>query len=107
MSIKDKVIKLMYEMDKHYHGDHMSPEVATVAVQCIGERFSREWVKDHLQDSVTNLEDMYYTINMAYSDYNKLFGENEKMYLDWSLCFIHDEDAPADKVKRYFYAMLE
>lgn len=107
MSIKDKIVKLMYEMDKHYHGDHMSSEVADVAVHCLGERFSREWVKAHIQESTTDIEDMYYTINMLYSDYKMMFGENEEMYHKLAYHFIHDEDAPADKVKRYFYAMLE
>jgi hypothetical protein len=105
MSLKDKVIKLMYRMDKEYNGDHMSHEVAEVAVHCLGERFSKEFVRMHLP--MLNEHDAYYVINMLYSDYKPLLKEDDKLYVEMTKLFIEDEDAPSDKTKRYFYAMLE
>lgn len=97
----------MYKMDKKYNGDHMDHEVTTLAVNKIGERFPRQWVKEHLTDTTICVEDMYYTINMLYSDLKELLKEDETAYLKMAELFIKDEDAPSDKVKRYFYAMLE
>lgn len=105
MSLKDKVIKLMYRMDKEYNGDHMNYDLAAVAVSCLGERFSREYVRNHLP--MLDENDAYYVINMLYSDYKQLLKEDEPYYKEMTKLFIDDEDAPSDKTKRYFYSMLE
>lgn len=48
--------------------------------------------------------DVYYVMNMIYSDYYSPDFEL-KDYVRLTYDFIHDEDAPVDKVKRYIKAM--
>lgn len=103
MHLKD----IMYEMDKKYNGDHMDHQVATMAVHKFGERFPRQWIKEHVTNPTVCEEDMYYVMNMLYSDYKELLKEDEQAYIKMAELFIHDVDGPSDKAKRYFYAMLE
>ena len=41
-------------------------------------------------------------MNMAYSDYSEVFGDNLDMYAKFSKAFIKDEDAKEGKVFTYF-----
>lgn len=41
-------------------------------------------------------------MNMAYSDYKEIFGDNLELYVKFSKAFIKDEDAKEGKVYLYF-----
>ena len=41
-------------------------------------------------------------MNMAYSDYKDIFGDDVEIYVKFSKCFIEDEDAKEGKVYLYF-----
>lgn len=48
--------------------------------------------------------DWYYVLNMMYSDYYKA-GRADEVYIEMAHDFLHDEDAPEGKAKKYFVAM--
>lgn len=56
-------------------------------------------------------EDFYYTMNMIYSDYCKVFKENNlnsiKAYVDFAIAFLIDEDATRNKLVKYFYCITD
>lgn len=49
-----------------------------------------------------NLWDFYYVINMYYSDYNTVIGEDITMAAKLSKAFIEDVDVPEGKAYRYY-----
>ena len=65
----------MYRMDKEYNGDHMSHEVAEVAVSCLGERFSKEFVRMHLP--MLNEHDAYTLSTCCIQIINQLLKEDD------------------------------
>jgi hypothetical protein len=52
-----------------------------------------------------NYCDWYYVLNMIYSDYYKS-GRSDDTYIELAYDFLEDKDAPEDKAKRYYKAML-
>lgn len=52
-----------------------------------------------------NEYDWCYTMNMMYSDYCGIFGNDVNTYVSLSKAFLIDKDAPQDKAFKYFYAM--
>ena len=46
--------------------------------------------------------DFYTVMNMAWNDYNNIFGDDLEMYVKYTKAFILDEDAKKDKVYLYF-----
>ena len=49
--------------------------------------------------------DWYYVLNMIYSDYYKS-GRSDETYIEMAYDFLSDKDAPSDKAKRYYKAMM-
>lgn len=45
--------------------------------------------------------DFYVTMNMMYSDYGKIIGNNPEQLADMSIAFLKDEDASAEKLYLY------
>lgn len=56
------------------------------------------------QYGITDIRDVdfYVVMNMAWNDYNEIFGEDLEMYVKFSKAFIKDIDAKEGKVFRYF-----
>lgn len=44
-----------------------------------------------------NAYDWYYVLNMMYSDYSKVLGSDQTMYVRMADAYLNDVDAPADK----------
>ncbi len=44
-----------------------------------------------------NAYDWYYVLNMMYSDYGKVLGADQSMYVRMADAYLNDVDAPADK----------
>lgn len=48
-----------------------------------------------------------YIINMAYSDYAKVFGTNANLYINWTLAYMQDRDAKSGKALRQYFREQE
>lgn len=113
----DDDVMVMFEIDEAIYGPHMCEHVARHAVECMehdnggkGEKYPADITREHLRrhksdaDKVQAMEwDFYYVMNMMYSDYVEVFGDDINTYSKLALKFIDDIDAPKDKVKRYYY----
>lgn len=56
---------------------------------------------------IFNEYDWNYVMNMMYSDYCNVFGDNLPYYIDMSKKFLYDKDAPDGKALRYYFAMCK
>ena len=95
----------LYEMA---YGKKLNKEMAEQIVHKMrpsGERWTYNETK-RLQDErgLMNIPtpDFYVTMNMAYNDYQNMFGEDIESYVRFSLDFIQDEDAKPEKIYVYF-----
>ena len=93
---------------------HFSSETAKYAVSKLknkdgttGEHWSYETTCKVLSDKSFDFKrcDWYYVLNMIYSDYYKT-GRSDETYIELAYDFLEDKDAPEDKAKRYYKAML-
>lgn len=71
----------------------------------IGEKWSIEQIEETLknkkiplQNEYYNLSDMYYLINMVYSNHSKTFNNNIDLIINTALDLAEDIDFPSDKV---------
>lgn len=74
-------------------------------VNRIGEKWSLDETEElrnkyDLDDIKPN--EFNVVMNMAYSDYKELFGDNIEKYVEFSKYFIDDDDAKEGKVYLYF-----
>lgn len=69
-----------------------------------GEKWSKERTDEaaRIVGITENLWDFYYVINMYYSDYNTVIGEDITMAAKLSKAFIEDVDVPEGKAYRYY-----
>lgn len=107
----DKRLEEIY----HYGHNHLDMGEAREAVAHLKNTDGSQgghWNEDDIKKAIgmyPELEefsfwDVYYVMNMIYSDYYSPDFEL-KDYVRLTYDFIHDEDAPVDKVKRYIKAM--
>lgn len=109
----DKKLEEIYKHNEY----HLDKEMANKAVSklknndgSIGAHWNesavRQVVESHPELEKLNFWDLFYTLNMVYSDYyNVDYGLKD--YIRLACDFIDDKDAPKDKVKRYIHAMQE
>lgn len=102
-----------YDLYKHYkmclyemaYGKVISNEMREEIVEKIGEHWTLEQTeqvkKDYGYEDIPANE-FNVVMNMAYSDYSNIFGDNLDMYANFSKLFIKDEDAKDGKVFIYF-----
>lgn len=102
-----------YDKYKHYkmclyemaYGKTISDEMREEIVERIGEHWTLEQTEEvRKKYGYTNILPNEYNIvmNMAYSDYKEVFGDNVEMYAKFSKAFIMDDDAKEGKVFLYF-----
>ena len=93
---------------------HFSKETSKYAVSklknkdgSIGEHWNKETTDRVLEEKGYDFNycDWYYVLNMIYSDYYKS-GRSDDTYIELAYDFLEDKDAPEDKAKRYYKAML-
>lgn len=118
--LKEIFIDLIYSLKEHYHDKYEYYE------SCLYELANGKVINDDLRDKILikigchwNIEetekvrlqynytdilpnDFSVVMNMAYSDYKDVFGDNLDMYARFSRNFIKDEDAKEGKVYLYF-----
>lgn len=74
-----------------------------------GERFSKDTTNSHAKRFGFHEDeeaDFYFVMNMMYSDYCLIVGEDENRYAEFAKKFIKDKDGPKGKAKKYYYAMM-
>lgn len=93
---------------------HFSKESSKYAVSKLknkdgstGEHWNKETTDKVLDSKGYDFSycDWYYVLNMIYSDYYKS-GRTDDTYIELAHDFLEDKDAPDDKAKRYYKAML-
>lgn len=102
-----------YDMYKHYkmclyelaYGKTISDEMREEIVERIGEHWTlaeTETVRSKYGYSDILPNEFNLVMNMAYSDYSDVFGDNLDLYAKFSKAFIKDDDAKEGKVYIYF-----
>lgn len=93
---------------------HFSKETSKYAVSKLknkdgttGEHWNYETTSKVLESKGYDFKhcDWYYVLNMIYSDYYKT-GRSDDTYIELACDFLDDKDAPEDKAKKYYKAML-
>lgn len=93
---------------------HFSKETSKYAVSKLrnkdgttGEHWNYETTSKVLESKGYDFKhcDWYYVLNMIYSDYYKA-GRSDDTYIELACDFLDDKDAPEDKAKKYYKAML-
>ena len=105
--------QMMNEED--YHFDKKSLEMATSELENADDSQGAKWnlvqtnmlMRDNglKANEKFNEYDFNYTMNMLYSDFSKLLGNDVMNYYKMAKCFLEDEDAPSGKAYRYYMAM--
>ena len=84
-------------------GEHWNREQTAKVFQ---EHKVREKTKGEVSE-----EDFHITMNMLYSDYCKVFKENNinsiKVYVELAIAWLMDKDAAENKLARYFYCVVD
>lgn len=118
--LSDMLVEIIYKMKephhekyKHYemclyelaYGKTISDEMREEIVERIGEHWSlaeTETVRSKYGYSDIMPNEFNVVMNMAYSDYSDVFGDNLDLYVKFSKAFIKDDDAKDGKVYLYF-----
>lgn len=77
-------------------GQHWTCEETRSVAESKGIYFSAEKFNEY---------DWYYVMNMLYSDYYNVLGNNTDSYAKMAMAWLRDKDAPEGKAKKYCYAM--
>ena len=59
------------------------------------------------QQGITQKADLYYVMNMLYSDYSEIYGSDINMYIRVAKAYMRDPDAPEGKVFDLWLAQME
>lgn len=116
---KETYTNLMDELFVSINGEHLTEDMAHKAVSKMnnedgtnGEHYNMDLAKLLAdRNGVTwtdfNKYDWYYVLNMVYSDYYKIFGNDDNMYIKLALAWLNDKDIPEGKAYRYFKNVVE
>lgn len=85
-----KAVEGMINMDGS-SGEHWTLEQTSMAATQSGVVFNK-----------FNKFDFYYVLNMLYSDYYGLFGDDSSTYIKLALAWLEDVDVPEGKAWRYY-----
>lgn len=109
-----------YNKDKYEHykdklyciayGPIVNDEMRKEIVEKIGEHWSIEDTENvRIQYNLNNLDKNEFNVvmNMSYSDYKDVFGDNLELYVKFSNAFIDDKDAIDGKVYYYFKNLVK
>lgn len=55
-----------------------------------------------IQFASFNMYDWYYTLNMMWSDYSNVFGNDSNTYISLAKAWLNDPDVPEGKAWRYY-----
>ncbi len=69
--------------------------------------FGEHWTMEEVNQALGGnwkLSTRYYTLNMMYNDYHKLFQEDTNKYVELALAWLEDEDSDGGDIKTYRYS---
>lgn len=113
----DKYKDIMCKIHVAENGYHFNEEILHEALEHMvnddGSKAPKWSIVDTTQvaknNNITfdnfNEYDWNYVMNMMYSDYVTIFGDNLTYYLKMTTKFLMDKDAPEGKALRYYMAM--
>lgn len=104
--------KIECELYKIAYGEVITPELADKWVSNM--RPLAKWTKSETDDVLktkgldVNDVDFYVVMNMMYSDYKNVLGEDDvNKYVEMALDFLHDEDAGENKLFNYYFKVVK
>lgn len=100
--------RLYDEIYETIYGEVLSDEKAIRLVRDMkpyGEHWTMEQVEQAISNREWKLSTRYYTLNMMYNDYRKLFQEDTNKYVELALMWLEDEDSDGGDIKTYRYAV--
>jgi hypothetical protein len=111
--VTDEDLKKDYEMELYEmaYGRKLNQELAEKIVRKMkpyGERWTLSDARDIQMQFGTHEDDIdfYVVLNSAYNDFRDIFQDNIDNYVRYTIDFIKDEDAKADKVFIYFTTLV-
>lgn len=118
---KDHEMYEELEMDlyKEMYGCHFNKYMLEKALNCLenengskGPHWSLEVTtqtanNNNITFTAFNEYDWCYVMNMMYSDYCNVFGNDTNTYIRLSKAFLDDKDAPIGKAFKYYKAMKD
>lgn len=100
--------RLYDEIYETIYGEVLSDEKAKRLV-CDMKPYGEHWTMEQVEQAISNrewkLSTRYYTLNMMYNDYHKLFQEDTNKYVELALMWLEDEDSDGGDIKTYRYAV--
>lgn len=114
---KDKHLynDIWYKLHCMAYGEHFDKELAEYAVgkmENADGTHGAHWTLEQTnqlaeQADIKQLYDWYYVLNMMFSDYGKIFGNESTIYAKLAKAYINDVDAPKGKVFNTWLLMKE
>lgn len=110
---------LMEELFVTVNGEHLTEEMAYKAVSSMrntdgtkGEHWTveettRQAEKYNVNWKEYNKYDFYYVMNMLYSDFYKLFKDDEETYARMAIAWLEDKDVEQGKAYRYYKKVVK
>ena len=100
--------RLYDEIYETIYGEVLSDEKDKRLV-CDMKPYGEHWTMEQVEQAISNrewkLSTRYYTLNMMYNDYHKLFQEDTNKYVELALMWLEDEDSDGGDIKTYRYAV--
>lgn len=100
--------RLYDEIYETIYGEVLSDEKA-IRLVCDMRPYGEHWTMEQVEQAISNrewkLSTRYYTLNMMYNDYHKLFQEDTNKYVELALMWLEDEDSDGGDIKTYRYAV--
>lgn len=100
--------RLYDEIYETIYGEVLSDEKA-IRLVCDMKPYGEHWTMEQVEQAISNrewkLSTRYYTLNMMYNDYRKLFQEDTNKYVELALMWLEDEDSDGGDIKTYRYAV--
>lgn len=116
---EDIYCDLIEELFISIYGEHMNEELAEKAVSSMknadgtkGEHWkiedtTRQAEKFGVNWTNYNKYDFYYVMNMLYSDFYKLFKDDEETYTRMTIAWLDDKDVEPGKAYRYYKKVVK
>lgn len=105
-------VQMMLKVHCVAYGPHFDDYMAKKAVEAMrnvdgstGEHWTREQTDRVAEEQGIHCKaDWYYTLNMFWSDYSNIFGNDTGMYIRLAKAYITDPDAEEGKVFKLYLA---
>lgn len=106
---------VMYKLHCVVYGPHFNERLAKMAVSRMENTdgtYGGHWTMEQTnqlaeQHDIKCKADYYYVINMLYSDYGKIFGNESAIYAKMAKAYICDPDAPNGKTFNTWVSNME